>query len=209
MSNGKRCPDCGIEFPATAEHFHARRGDKLNTYCKRCASARAKAHHAANRDNKLALMTVYRDAHRDELREYYRNRDKAKKSESDKSYRARNSEAIRKKSKEHYERNKQSFIDRARRWARLNPVKARLHHQAQSHKRRGVAPDNTAIEYMHILSSDPGCVCGGVSDKMEIDHIVPISSGGTGDWNNLTSACRKCNGAKSAKSLLSFLLERA
>ena len=32
--------------------------------------------------------------------------------------------------------------------------------------------------------------------KLEVDHIIPISKGGTDDINNLTTSCRKCNRKK-------------
>lgn len=47
------------------------------------------------------------------------------------------------------------------------------------------------------------CGCRGV--KMEIDHIVPVSKGGTNDIGNLTTACGPCNRKKSNKPLMDFL----
>ena len=35
--------------------------------------------------------------------------------------------------------------------------------------------------------------------KLEVDHIIPISKGGTDDIDNLTTSCRKCNREKSGK----------
>lgn len=43
------------------------------------------------------------------------------------------------------------------------------------------------------------CAACGSADKLEIDHIVPISQGGTGDPNNLQVLCRQCNRRKRAK----------
>ena len=37
--------------------------------------------------------------------------------------------------------------------------------------------------------------------KLEVDHIMPISKGGTDDINNLTTSCRKCNRGKMNKIL--------
>lgn len=33
----------------------------------------------------------------------------------------------------------------------------------------------------------------------ELDHIVPLSAGGSHTWDNVQCACRKCNGLKGAK----------
>lgn len=41
--------------------------------------------------------------------------------------------------------------------------------------------------------------CGGHATTM--DHIVPKARGGKNKWENVTAACRKCNGMKSDNSL--------
>lgn len=52
-------------------------------------------------------------------------------------------------------------------------------------------------------------------DEFGIDHIVPISKGGTNVVENLALACRKCNGLKSNyliedwKKIIPILLESA
>jgi 5-methylcytosine-specific restriction endonuclease McrA len=45
----------------------------------------------------------------------------------------------------------------------------------------------------------PVTECGrraGPSVKLEVDHIVPVSKGGTDDRWNLVPACRECNRSK-------------
>ena len=45
--------------------------------------------------------------------------------------------------------------------------------------------------------------CGKSKDddnvKLELDHIIPVSAGGTDDYHNLTTSCKKCNQGKSNK----------
>lgn len=42
--------------------------------------------------------------------------------------------------------------------------------------------------------------CGASADeaRLEVDHVVPVSRGGTNDLGNLVAACSRCNGGKSA-----------
>lgn len=47
--------------------------------------------------------------------------------------------------------------------------------------------------------------CGCKHGKMEIDHIVPVSKGGSNDISNLTTASGHCNRKKSDKPLSVFL----
>jgi len=44
-------------------------------------------------------------------------------------------------------------------------------------------------------------ISGKVKDKikLEIDHKVPVSEGGTDDFNNLITSCDDCNRGKSNK----------
>lgn len=50
------------------------------------------------------------------------------------------------------------------------------------------------------------CVyCGDTKRKhLTIDHVLPLSKGGKSTWDNLVTACSKCNGEKSDLSLKEF-----
>lgn len=52
-----------------------------------------------------------------------------------------------------------------------------------------------------IMARDSfACVSCKATEKLEIDHIQPISKGGTGDPDNLQVLCRSCNRAKRART---------
>lgn len=46
--------------------------------------------------------------------------------------------------------------------------------------------------------------CGCIGGVLEVDHIVPFSKGGSDDFNNLITSCRKCNRQKKDKSIDEF-----
>jgi hypothetical protein len=47
--------------------------------------------------------------------------------------------------------------------------------------------------------------CGQIGGRLEVDHVIPISKGGTNDLSNLTTSCRKCNRQKKDMSVEEFL----
>lgn len=42
--------------------------------------------------------------------------------------------------------------------------------------------------------------CGEKNGDMTIDHIVPKSRGGVDSWDNLVTACRRCNNKKGSRT---------
>jgi biotin operon repressor len=54
---------------------------------------------------------------------------------------------------------------------------------------------------MEILERDDFTCryCGDAAPQMEVDHVHPVSAGGTDDPQNLVAACRACNRSKGAK----------
>lgn len=47
--------------------------------------------------------------------------------------------------------------------------------------------------------------CGAKGGKLEADHIIPFSRGGTDDLSNLVTSCRRCNRQKKDKTPEEFL----
>jgi 5-methylcytosine-specific restriction endonuclease McrA len=205
----RRCAQCLATFPATAEYFH-RRGPtgKLNSYCKACANARAGKHYRENRERHSASMAKWRAEHAAELSAYFKTYNlshAAHRREVDRAWREANAERCRASARRRYRANKQAYIARAKAWAAAHPEHERLRSSIKSQRRRGLQPDAEAIAYMRVLLGDPCAYCGQMRGEMQIDHIVPVSKGGSGDWHNLTAGCRTCNAAKSSISLVDFL----
>lgn len=73
----------------------------------------------------------------------------------------------------------------------------------------GVCSDiDSFVDYSAILYTDVCSYCG-ATDKITVDHINPVISGGSEEWDNLTAACKSCNSGKRDRSLLHFILKRA
>lgn len=66
--------------------------------------------------------------------------------------------------------------------------------------------DLTLVEWQQRLA-DYGDVCAycGAGDTLEMDHVWPISKGGSHTLGNVLPACIPCNRSKSARTLVEWL----
>lgn len=129
-----------------------------------------------------------------------------------------------------YERNKQNYVDRAARWAKANPdrrreiarlnarkrqveqterVRAirRLAMRNRHHRMRASGGSGMAgSAWLSMVAAFGGrCAYCGVCAPLQQDHVVPISSGGVHELENILPACEPCNARKRAMSLAEFL----
>jgi len=76
-----------------------------------------------------------------------------------------------------------------------------------SHRRRSIKMNNGSFKIykkeLFKIYNSPCFYCGSLN-KITIDHIVPISRGGTHSIGNLVAACAFCNGSKSSKFLVEW-----
>ncbi len=42
--------------------------------------------------------------------------------------------------------------------------------------------------------------CGGKHTDLTVDHVIPKSRGGADSWENLVTACKKCNNKKGSRT---------
>lgn len=60
--------------------------------------------------------------------------------------------------------------------------------------------DRDAIIELYKEGEVSMCLKCGAQDRLEVDHIVPVSLGGSNDLNNLQILCRTCNASKLNKN---------
>ncbi|CAL1356490.1 unnamed protein product [Linum trigynum] len=79
------------------------------------------------------------------------------------------------------------------------PAVLRVPHLLQVVKRRRI---KNTLSRKNILHRD-GYVCQycSSSENLTIDHVFPVSRGGEWKWENLVTACSKCNSKKGQKTL--------
>lgn len=165
------------------------------TYKSTCCSAECarRVRYATDREHMIAYARQW----------YRRNRERA---------------AIRRK--RYYVAHKGDERATAKKWLSLNPDRARAITRRASAKYRSSGYGRKARRIRDVNRRDKragtmnladwekklrrlGHRCSGCGsrDRIEIDHIIPLSKGGTNDIHNLQPLCRTCNARKNAKIL--------
>ncbi len=135
------------------------------------ANAAGRRHYARNAESEKARSTAWREANREESRRHRR---------------------------ESYYRHRDENLIAMKEWAKKNAAKVRNY----QHVRRERAIENGIFSIsdkdLNRLVSRPCAECGSV-DRIEIDHIIPVSRGGTHGIGNLQPLCYKCNRSKRSR----------
>lgn len=104
-------------------------------------------------------------------------------------------------------RNPERAKEQQREWKQANPERKReLEHRRRARKQQnGVY--TIAEKDMRKLSG-PCAYCGGL-ENITIDHVIPISRGGTHGIGNLVPACSKCNNQKLDKTVMEWRMRKS
>jgi len=195
--------------------------------CDRCKKREYdRRRYLERREEKLAQNRRWQEANQEHLREYrrdYREQNAEVLRAGKKAWYDRTREERVAKARAYYAANRKERLaaerqryatDPAYRQRRLDvaakareasPEPVRAAKRRYKDRLRGAPLTPDAETLRPFLLRDPCSYCGGPAG--EVDHIAPVLSGGTGDWDNLTAACRSCNASKHAKPLLGFLWE--
>lgn len=129
--------------------------------------------------------------------------------ESTQRYKDANRDKIRKSSLDRYYSIMASDPERIRKLRRdyaKTPYGRAIYYSAQNRRRRDVPYSQEAIDWIASIDWDTEtCTYCETAPATEIDHILPITKGGTGDRENLTPVCRPCNARKGNRYLADFL----
>lgn len=83
-------------------------------------------------------------------------------------------------------------------WAAL---KKRLHRKS---RRRYVRGNASLAQVLKRVGEMRCAYCGALDQPLQIEHLIPVSRGGTNDLGNLTLACKPCNCRKNTKTAAEF-----
>ena len=196
----KKCTKCGETKPATAEYFHPQKECKggLRPDCRQCHNKNSRKYWGANSEQLKAWHRKYRS----ENREAFRARDKA--------YYEANKPRLLAQMTKYNRKNREAYNAKLRRWRRNNPDKVQVWVRNRRAKIKQSAGTHSLEDINRLLVAQ-GFRCvycpADLSDRAnrEVDHIVPISRGGSNDVSNIQMLCKSCNRTKRAQLPEEFL----
>jgi 5-methylcytosine-specific restriction endonuclease McrA len=169
----KTCKKCGIEQPLTNFYADKRiKNDGLQGRCKTCCRQYQKDQYRKNQQRQRERKKKYYHANKENRRTYItKNREKHR-----------------------------GWVSA---WQKKNPEKTRGMRQRTSARRRSNYQGSfTAAEWTALCAFyDNRCCCCGATAPLTVDHIVPVSQGGTSDISNIQALCSTCNARKGAKTI--------
>lgn len=186
------CKICGKEF--YTDH----------TYCKtcslRCRRINKKLLNAQHIQRKRANNQTFKEKEKEykqteKYKEYAREYSR-KQRELGNDFASKNPEKKKEYDKQYFQANKEKARIRGRAYHKLHPE----YSKKSKANRRSIEKDIDPMPDARIVKKridlfNGCCFCKG-EGALTLDHLIPLSSGGTHEENNLLGACRKCNCSK-------------
>lgn len=254
----KKCTQCGIEKPYTAEYFPRRKGG-LYAECRVCNRERNRQWKAEHAEHVKQYKEQYNASHRDEQRQYrrrYYEQNAERQREYARQYAAEHPEAVKKTQRRWYLTHQEEALANARRYRTEHGDKVRETNQrcykkhadarreyqrrlrienpqavkevqqrysknhpeanrANQHRRRlkhngeHFTAKDVALQIKAQTDKRGGLHCWWCGKVIEssyhIDHVIPLSRGGTNNAANIVIAHAKCNSEKYNKTPAEFM----
>ena len=209
------CTRCGKVMPRTEEYFRKQSSAKsgLAADCKACNRERVREWRAAHPEKLRASQKRYSAENRFVLRERCRA-DHAKNRDKRLSARKARYPALRDATlaahRKWYAANKDVAKAIVREWRNANPEICRQYHRNRKALVRGADGTHTAADIARLFAQQEGR-CFYCSDALakgfHVDHMTPVSRGGSNAPDNLCCACQFCNLSKHDSTAAEFLVK--
>ena len=187
----KQCTKCLIEKPITEFNRSKRGKDGYHPRCRKCAKEILDIWHSAHPEKSNEYSFKFRTNNPERRKEiglafYYRHHDKNK---LDGRNRAR--------------QNKEQRAITKRAWQKANPEKVREYTERRRiRKTQNGEYQITEKELKKLYESL--CIYCGSNKRITLDHVIPISRGGSHGIGNIAPACLSCNSSKSDKTIMEW-----
>jgi hypothetical protein len=188
----KYCAKCKAEKSLDDFYNNKAARDGKGTYCKPCWSAYMKEQDKKHKQRKAAAVSAW----------YQRNRER--KAETTAAWRRANRKHKLNVQAQYRARNRIELLQKKAEWAVNNPHLVRANAQRQLAKRKGAQVFQITLPDLIRLLTSPCVIEGCTNIDIEMDHIVPLSKGGTHSIGNLQPLCSHHNRTKHNKLMWEY-----
>ena len=197
----KQCNKC-LRHKSTAEFGKLSRSrDGLNYRCKSCVGIYKSKWVANNPDKVIANKTKWNAANPEKVKAW-RTKWKAANPEKVKASKAKYNASYR---HEHPEKVKASMD----KWWSANPEANRIYCQNRRARKSGEKLSSGLVERLFSLQRGKCACCKKpLGDDYHVDHIMPLSLGGTNEDTNIQLLHSKCNQQKHKKHPIEFMQQK-
>lgn len=187
-------------YDANTEKVSAKKAAFRAANLEKCR-ARDNARKAANPEAVKACSKKYYDANAEKIKAIHKERYDV---EYSRRRHAENPDHRRAYTASYYEANKEKVAARRNAWRKAQPDKTNSHTRNRRALKLAIGGTHTDADIQRIFEGQQG-QCNACSAELaitgrEVDHIVPILSGGGNDPSNLQILCPSCNSSKNAKN---------
>jgi 5-methylcytosine-specific restriction endonuclease McrA len=178
--NIKICTGCKLYLPVSNFYVNNNLKSGLASCCKSCQKMRTDVYRANNVD-KIRVQSRIRNQR----------------------YLANNLEKERERKRLYRLNNPEKNAAKNKKWFQDNPEKVSEYNHARRARLYETGKFVIRYSFLKKLYLSPCVVCS--SDKnIELDHVVPVSRGGSHSEGNLQPLCRPCNRRKSNKTMMEW-----
>ena len=192
----RTCTKCGCELPATPEFFYVRKGEggRLRESCKKCVLAKCASYRAEHADEISERRKVLRNARRAAHREEF--------NASRRAYREQHKDRLNAARRDRYAADPEKEAKRKHADFVAHPEKHKAWCRNRRARVKAAVGAHTAEDVTRQHERQHG-LCYWCSERLgsgyHVDHVIPISKGGSNGPENIVIACAHCNHSKGAK----------
>lgn len=188
MNQSKPCSTCKVAKPLSAFRKNKDTKDGLTYVCRDCLNAQYKEY----RKRVPRIPT-------DEYLQKQRDRDNAKKQLDPFAYAQKKSA--------YYQKNKAKYREQHKLWLQNKPGYNASKVKAYNLRKSGTKVFEISASTI-VAMRKKSCFYCGKQNAGTIDHVIPLSRGGTHSIGNLVPACHSCNSRKNNRFLIVWRIQK-
>ena len=200
----KCCTKCQQRKRLTSFSYDRRRPEGRQSHCRVCMAVRVRRYIRRNKEKVREAKRAYYLRNAEKIKatvRLYEMRNPKRVLDAHRRWRSRNRSRANAYSMAWYTRNKEQHRAIASRWAKKNPEKAKANTYRRLARLKSAPGAFTGKQLLKVLEKyGRRCVYCGEAYEC-IDHVIPLSRGGSNYPSNLRPSCLPCNSSKGAKFL--------